>query len=247
MNPIPGASVTVYSGMQQVATALTDGNGDYRIENLAPGSYTVVAAAPGFQPGTATVSITAGMDTEQNFQLEEEPGSVFGTVTNGCTNQPVSGALVLVTDGDTLLGFDVTDNSGNYIVGDLPPGDYTVTVIKQDFISASKSVTITSLGNTQFNFVLTPIAFPPESIKGEVIENRYLTQTEYVHKICWTPSPGECVVSYQIFRNGELIVTVPADQLKYLDRCRSKKEDSYSVRAVNALGEVSAPITITVG
>ena len=48
---LPGVSVEAASPVliEKARTAVTDGNGQYRIEDLRPGSYTVTFVAPGLQ------------------------------------------------------------------------------------------------------------------------------------------------------------------------------------------------------
>ena len=64
--PLPGANVFI-AGTAQGAAADLDGN--YRIDGLAAGTYTIIFSFTGYQNQEIEVRITAGQDTEQNVGL----------------------------------------------------------------------------------------------------------------------------------------------------------------------------------
>lgn len=86
---------------------------------------------------------------------------------------------------------------------------------------------------------------PPSDLVGAVIKNRFLTQTDRIHVLIWSPSPDPSVLGYHIYRNGKLIATLAADgPFIYKDHNRSKDvTDTYIVAAFNAFGD-SAGITV---
>lgn len=247
-NPIPGATIDVFQGVTLIASVLTDQNGEYSISEFATGNYTVLVTAQGFQDAFSTVAVVAGMTTTADFVLNANPGTIAGTVTDQCTGGPLPGAIVIVSDGSTIVGFGVTDPNGNYSIDTLAPGNYTVTAAKNNFQTGSASATVVSNETTTVNFSLMPTILPPASISGCTIKNEFLTQTEYVHFISWTASPSSCVIGYQVFRNGKQIALVPStSKLKYHDHNRNKKTDVYFVKAVNSFGLVSDAVSVTVG
>lgn len=100
---IPGVVVTALDANGQAFSSTVDDKGEYRIENLAPGAYKLVAAAPGFRdylqenvivkvgepthadikmvPASAAaekVEVTAGGAA----QIEQETSQIAGTITN---------------------------------------------------------------------------------------------------------------------------------------------------------------------
>lgn len=240
MNGIAGAQILVFSGSQLITSGTSDMNGEYTIPNLAPGTYLVLVRATGFRAAFSSENVMSGVTTTANFTLSPNAVTVTGQITNLCDGSPIPGALVVVTDGSTVVGFTLTDTNGNYTIDGLAPGNYTVTAAKQNFFANSATASIPAT----VNLSLTPRALPPASIQGEVIKNRFLTQTDRIHSISWTASPGLCVTGYQIFRNGILIAFVPASApLTYMDHNR-KTEDVYTVKAINSLGEVSSAVSI---
>ncbi len=251
--PISAASITVYQGIEQIATILSDINGQFRIKGIAPGSYNVVTQAPRFQTQTAVAVIDADQEVEQNFILESEPAAILGVVVDSGSKCPISGALVEASNGVTLVGFDLTDNEGSYSIKDLASGrnsilgSYKIIVSKKNYNALSKDVSLNSSEELELNFSLTSEVLPPKNISGAVIVDCYLSRRDRVYQINWTASPEPDLAGYMIFRNGKLIITVPPSQLSYQDHQRSKKADKYSVCALNSLGEVSDPVSVKVG
>lgn len=246
-NPIPNATVVIFQGTTFIDSVLTDVNGDYTIPNLAPGNYTVLAVAQGYQAAFSAEAVIAGATTTADFTLNSNPGAISGIVTEACSNNPVPGALILVVDGSTIVGFGLTDATGNYLIDTLAPGNYTVTAAKQKFLIGSSPATVTANATTIVNFSLTPTILPPTSISGCAIKNEFLTQTDHIHVISWTASPSSYVTEYQVFRNGKQIAFVSStSKLEYQDDNRNKKTDVYSVKAINAFGLVSEAVSITI-
>ncbi len=243
-NPIPGASVKIFQGTTLIDSALTDVNGNYIIANLAPGNYFVVATADGYQTAFSSQIVTAGATTIADFALNAPAGAISGTITDACVGNPVSGALVVVTDGSVIVGFILSDANGFYTIPDLAAGTYTVTVGKRNFLTSSSSATVVVSETTEVDLILTPAALPPESISGAALPNRYLTQTDYVHEISWSASPGLCVADYLVYRNGTQIAVVPFRTLKYVDFKYTKKAATYSVVARNIFGQLSVSLSI---
>ncbi len=88
---------------------------------------------------------------------------------------------------------------------------------------------------------------PPSSFTGNVLKDRFLTQTDIIHKLVWTPpADSSSVVSYQITRNGAIIALVPASgPFSYYDHDRSAKRiDNYTIVTMNADGSRSTPLSI---
>lgn len=88
---------------------------------------------------------------------------------------------------------------------------------------------------------------PPSKFMGKVIKNKFFTQTDRIHQLTWTPSSDKTVVAYKIFRNGQLIATIPAScAFLYNDHNRSiNVSDTYVLLAVNAFGTESTSLTVT--
>ncbi len=247
MSAIPDATVAVFQGTTFIDSSLTDINGAYTILNLATEDYTVLALAQGFQADSSPVTVPAGPPITVNFVLMSDPSTITGTVTDECTGAPLPGVIILVLNGSIVESFGLTDSNGIYSIDTVAPGMYTVTATKNNFLIGSATVSISGMP-VIVDFSLTPIALPPANIFGCAIINKFISQTEYIHIISWTASPGSCVTGYQIFRNGTQIAFIPStSQLEYEDHNRHKKADVYSVRAVNSFGQISDALSVAIG
>ncbi len=89
---------------------------------------------------------------------------------------------------------------------------------------------------------------PPRRLRGKVIRNRFLTQTDIINQITWKASRDPTVVVYSIYRDDEFIADVLADDLlKFNDHNRVPgKQYTYKVIAITESDEMSNPVTTTV-
>ncbi|MBT8386969.1 MAG: carboxypeptidase-like regulatory domain-containing protein, partial [Ignavibacteria bacterium] len=67
--PVPSVNIIVINTGLGAASEI---NGNYRIENISPGSYDVKFSAIGYKTETFPVTINAGKTTQLNVSLEEE-------------------------------------------------------------------------------------------------------------------------------------------------------------------------------
>jgi TonB-linked SusC/RagA family outer membrane protein len=83
--PLPGVNVVI-EGTQRGAS--TDSDGDYVIEDVAPGTYTVRASFVSYQTkSTADVSVETGETTTLNFQLRQAQTKMDEVVITGLGEQ----------------------------------------------------------------------------------------------------------------------------------------------------------------
>ncbi|WP_285103387.1 carboxypeptidase regulatory-like domain-containing protein [Promicromonospora sp. MEB111] len=167
--PVAGVVVT-REGPDGTVSTTTGADGTYVFEGVPAGDHTVSVTVPdGYRadgPDTRDVSVGADDVTGVDFGLSH-PGAIGGTVTDDA-GEPVAGATVTVTgpDGPVTL---VTDDVGGYFVGDLPPGDYTITLTVPDGYTADvteRSVTVTSAGEDllQEDFALVDESVEPQEL-----------------------------------------------------------------------------------
>jgi hypothetical protein len=65
----PGATVTATNGQGTFSTTSETGDGAFLLTNLAPGSYSVTASAPGLSQQTALVTVQGGATVRQNLTV----------------------------------------------------------------------------------------------------------------------------------------------------------------------------------
>jgi protocatechuate 3,4-dioxygenase beta subunit len=129
--------------------ALSDDDGNYRIDNLRAGTYIVYAMAKGFfrefydnadnrEDATplelAASEVRSGID----FSVSPAPdnaGSITGFVQDDHDNLPIPGAIIVaVAAGGGFGHFGVTGPAGRYGVKGLPSGDYFVMAWADGYI-----------------------------------------------------------------------------------------------------------------
>jgi LysM repeat protein len=100
---LPGA-VVAYRGPVSGQTT-TGGDGRYRVPNLPPGAYDVVAVAPGYAQSRNRAGVVAETSTTDNLALTPMAGASvvpFLTVTDQRSGHPVAAYGYPVRTGDTL-------------------------------------------------------------------------------------------------------------------------------------------------
>ncbi len=136
-SPIPGAVVFAWGPGGQ-GQAIADSAGNYLIANLGPGPYRVWAMARGYYPATYpdVVQVQPGQTTPDIdfflLRVRDGDAGIAGFVYDGETQSVVSGALVTAT-GTTDNGQAYTDDNGDYVIDDLEPGEYEITVTAEGF------------------------------------------------------------------------------------------------------------------
>jgi hypothetical protein len=121
-NRISGATITAGAN-----STTTDGSGHYTLASLAPATYNVTAFAAGYITATASVTVSSGTTTTQNFALVVAPvttslavdaatGTYGGTTTLSATltagGTGVSGKSISLSLNGNPIGSASTDDSG---------------------------------------------------------------------------------------------------------------------------------------
>ena len=133
----PSDGQNYYSATAPASTALTDANGRYRLANLAPGRYFIVARVFGYStfypdttsPDSATVvDVGSGAPTEGiDFTVLMPPG---GRVSGRVEPPPVNAQEKAVLSGLELA--DLTEApvaaDGSFTFGHLPKGNYLLSL-----------------------------------------------------------------------------------------------------------------------
>lgn len=149
-----------------IFSLFTDPNGRFEADNLAPGSYTILASAANFQTAAATTAVTAGGSSAISLVLNSDPGSVQGTAADSVTKAAIIGASVNILDQHTfLVGSTVTDSSGSFRVNSLSPGNYTVVIQASNYQSSTFGAIVTANAITPVDCALQP---DPGTINGQL-------------------------------------------------------------------------------
>lgn len=148
----PLANVTITADNN--ATTMTDASGNYSF-SVPNGLRVVTASLNTFFPSVAAVFVSENQTTPQDFYLaatSATPGMIQGTVLNATNNNPISGATVQVSGGQSAT----TDASGNYTIT-LDAGTRAIFASMSGFYTSN--VTILRVQSSQTvtqNFSLAP-------------------------------------------------------------------------------------------
>ena len=151
-DPIPQAIITVTPGGY---TTTSDNRGQYELENLPTGTYTVSASKNGYvSQARQGVVISAGTTNLDDFELvQTENGAISGVVTSAVGN-PLSDVLLELTPGDYQAR---SAADGTYLIREVAPATYTLQATKTGFVKGIQSaVEINSGETTMVNFSLQP-------------------------------------------------------------------------------------------
>jgi hypothetical protein len=127
----PGVDVTLSNPANgnTLFTVKTGANGTYAFSSITPGNYNVSIAVPA---GTTcpnnprAVAVTSGQTTTADFNCTPSTGSIGGTVT--LDGAPAAGVAVVARVGASTIGTATTAADGTYVIGNLTPGLYVVSV-----------------------------------------------------------------------------------------------------------------------
>jgi Concanavalin A-like lectin/glucanases superfamily/Domain of unknown function (DUF1929)/Bacterial Ig domain/Kelch motif len=160
--PSNGAGTTVILGEAQQTIA--DSNGNYTLNNVPNGAYTVVSYKPGysFTPTTQSVTVNGAPVSGVNFVAKSTTGSISGTISPASLG---SGAQV------TLGGMAVTtiaDSNGNYSFSGVPNATINVTPTKlgYTFTPSQQAVTVDGAAVSGVNFTIQ--ASPTWTVSGTI-------------------------------------------------------------------------------
>ena len=155
-----GVTVTARQGGNVIDTAVTDGNGNYQILELDPGTYQVsIGTITGADcPGEQNATVVADDDTQVNFACttqQPQTGTVTGTVTVNGT--PESGVAVTLREGTTVIATTTTNTNGTYTFSNVATGTKNVSITNPEGATCPgpQDVTVPAGGTATANFACT--------------------------------------------------------------------------------------------
>jgi hypothetical protein len=147
-SPVTGAAVTIGT-----VSRTSDATGAFEVADLAAGSYTVKATAPGLRATSVDVVVGSGVtETELVLEVPTGPGRVAGVVRAG-PDQPLAGAKV-VSGAQTVT----TSATGAYTLASVGPGAVKVKVTLEGYAPADEVVQVPPEGEASLDVTLEPVA-----------------------------------------------------------------------------------------
>jgi WD40 repeat protein len=146
---LSGATVTTQPA---TSTVITDAQGNYVINNVAAGTYTVSAALSGYAGNTTNAVVTAGKPTSANITLQAVPttGTISGTVS-ASTGGALAGVAVTTQPATSTV---TTDAQGNYVINSVAPGSYVVSAALSGYVTNTANAAVTAGKATSANITL---------------------------------------------------------------------------------------------
>lgn len=168
--PIPNALVKACG--PTCGQGRTNENGEYLIENLAPGDYRVTASAYGYKasryPDLVRVEenrITPNINLILVPYQQPPParGSISGRVIDKQTGEPIAGAFVSAMPRRRMRGMGrvITGPDGTYRIENLLPGEYQVMANARGYepeVYPERVMVYGGQDTPNINFALTPRA-----------------------------------------------------------------------------------------
>lgn len=156
-----GATVAVggavnKSGATPTATTLTTGiPGSFTINGLAvPGSYTLTVTLAGFSVASVPVELTGNAAAPNVVvHLTAQLGSISGAVL-GPDGRPFAGATITATNGQKSLSATSESSDGGYLIANLDPGSYSLTVTAPGLRQQTALITVSPGATTKQNLRL---------------------------------------------------------------------------------------------
>lgn len=148
-----GISGAVISTTPSASSVTSDADGNYRIEKLSPGEFTITATKSGYTSATTKVVVKTGLTTRADLVLLKANGIIKGTVV-GTDNYPIAGVQIKTDPGTAIV---TTDANGQFTLDNIAPGKYKLLASKQDYIDFTTDIVVTAGNITKADFILKVI------------------------------------------------------------------------------------------
>ncbi len=139
-------AVIIAEGNGETFSTQADDQGNYTLERVPAGAYTVRTAGLNFMTAETTANVVAGSVAMANISTGPL-GAVSGVVTNASSGSPLNNVVVYVRQDGELVDSVVTDATGTYRIDGLDAG--AASIFLGDIVTpgiASADVTLTPIG-----------------------------------------------------------------------------------------------------
>ncbi|MEU4312595.1 carboxypeptidase-like regulatory domain-containing protein [Nocardia sp. NPDC024068] len=189
---VAGATLTLISPSgQQLSRALSGQDGFYELAAPEPGSYVLIASAEGRRPDASTAVL--GSNPVSYDVTLTTLASLEGTVARTGDGTPVAGATVTALDlrGEVMAAGE-SDPAGQFGLGGLPEGEFTLAVSAFGYHPTAVSVQVTGRDTARVEVLLRPGVRVSGVVSGggHPLAHARVTLTDSLGNVVETQSTG---------------------------------------------------------
>ena len=208
-------------------SATTGPDGQYTLEGVAPGTYTISAVKDGYSPAQVTdLPVTAAGATGIDFDLAEA-GTISGTLTAAGSGVGLPYAYIFFKDGEMVVDIILTDPDGSFSGSQFASGTYDYHILAKGFLETTGQVAVTAGQNTILSLALDPAG----TISGEVTDGT---------------AAGVSGLRIELHQAGDVYDYTATDDTGYYDFINLPLGDYEVILAANDWGSVLQQHALTV-
>jgi len=262
--PVPKGKVIFYiNNIPQSPVTLVNGQATFTTSNLIKGLNLIQATYEGnvvysgsisniltelvFSPQQISTSTT--LTSSVNPSFPNSPIIFTAKVQSARGNIP-KGNVVFLINGSAVAEVPLVNGEATFETSTLLPGKYEITAVYK-----GSRVYSSSISETLIQYVA--IVFPPRDVKGNQIENKFVTQTDIINIISWkAPLIGPRPIAYKIYEDSSLThlvdsirVSQNSSQTEFEFIQHNRKADKtyhYLIVAIDKNGNISPPVEVVI-
>jgi YVTN family beta-propeller protein len=249
--PITTASDTVGSaitvGANPTFLAVNPSGTKVYVANTNSSTISIITVAS--NTVTNTISLFGPQPRNIVFSLDGSKAFVLGNSTNvfviDTSSETQTATIGVTSTGNSLLAI----SSDGALLATQSGGFSSISIINAiNNQILYPSIDAGAIGLRLIMFATATSVNSPSGFTGVRRVNDFIVVKEYFNSLTWTLSADSEVTNYILKRNGVTIATLGATTNSYEDHNRNPSaSDTYTLIAVDASGNESDPITVTVG
>ncbi|MBP7074013.1 MAG: isopeptide-forming domain-containing fimbrial protein [Rhabdochlamydiaceae bacterium] len=199
---------------------------------------------------TITIDNTAGLGNGENVVFIDvlETGLIYvpGTFKIDNVLQPDPNLTTGVPLGNINAGVVVTLEY-QVLVSSMPvSGNVFHNFGTASFGFTSCQTPVITANNSNIVSIILPT--PPGNFNGVIKKCEFINKTKHTLTATWDPFTSSDIVAYRIYKNGQVVATVPASGPLVFETCLHSKNEAnqFSLVAVSSNNMESAPINIRI-